>query len=68
MNEFEATQAAVLDQSLGLDDIGPPGDVAAIELYRSANQVPVRFGGTSVETLCGVIVVWTKRGFVRPNG
>jgi hypothetical protein len=68
LNEFEATHPSVLDQSLSLDDIGPPGDVAAIELYRIANQVPVRFGGTSVETLCGVIVVWTKRRVIRPNG
>lgn len=55
----------VLDQGLSLDDIGPPSDLAAIEVYRSATEVPVQFGGTSVQTLCGVIVVWTKRGIVR---
>lgn len=51
-----------IDQGLSLDDIGPAKDIAAIEVYRSASQVPVQFGGTSVETLCGVIVVWTRRG------
>ena len=57
-----------VDQGLSLDDIGPPSDIAAIEIYRSAIEVPVQFGGTSVETLCGVIVIWTKRGTQRPRG
>lgn len=51
-----------LDQGLSIDDIGHPSIIAAIEVYRSATQVPVQFGGTSVETLCGVIVVWTRSG------
>ena len=54
-----------LDQSLNIDDIGHPSTIAAIEVYRSATQVPVQFGGTSVETLCGVIVVWTRAGSAR---
>jgi len=51
-----------MDQALAIDDIGHPSTIAAIEVYRSATQVPVQFGGTSVETLCGVIVVWTRNG------
>lgn len=51
-----------MDQALSLDDIGHPSTIAAIEVYRSATQVPVQFGGTSVETLCGVIVIWTRTG------
>lgn len=54
-----------LDKSLNIDDIGHPSVVAAIEVYRSATQVPVQFGGTSVETLCGVIVIWTRTGSMR---
>lgn len=54
------------EQALSLDDIGHPSTIAGIEVYRSASQVPVQFGGTSVETLCGVIVVWTRTG--RPTG
>lgn len=54
-----------VDQGLSLDDIGPAEDIAALEIYRSASQVPVQFGGGSVETLCGVILVWTRRGVVR---
>ncbi|HUG41110.1 MAG TPA: carboxypeptidase regulatory-like domain-containing protein [Longimicrobiales bacterium] len=53
------------DQALSIDDIGHPSTIAAIEVYRSASQVPVQFGGTSVETLCGVIVIWTLTGRVR---
>lgn len=64
----EATEVALdqelhqMDQALSLDDIGHPSTIAAIEIYRSASQVPVQFGGTSRETLCGVIVIWTKTG------
>lgn len=54
-----------MDQALSLDDIGHPSIIAAIEVYRSASQVPAQFGGTSVETLCGVIVVWTHTGRMR---
>lgn len=62
----DATERAELeegmDRALSLDDIGHPSTIAAIEVYRSAVQVPVQFGGTSVETLCGVIVIWTQSG------
>lgn len=51
-----------IDQAVSLDDIGHPSTVAAIEIYRSATQVPVQFGGSSVQTLCGVIVIWTRTG------
>jgi hypothetical protein len=66
--EFQEEILQRMDQGLSLDDIGAPGDIAGIEIYRSASQVPAQFGGTSVNTLCGVIVVWTKRGFVRRPG
>lgn len=66
--EMQEELLEVIDQGLGLDDIGPPSEIAGIEIYRSATQVPVQFGGTSVSTLCGVIVVWTKRGTARPGG
>jgi Carboxypeptidase regulatory-like domain/TonB-dependent Receptor Plug Domain len=56
-----------LDQGLSLDDIGHPSTIAAIEVYRSATQVPVQFGGTSVATLCGAIVIWTKTGTRRTD-
>lgn len=73
LSDADATEQAAddaqrrLDQSLSLDDIGHPSSIAAIEVYRSSSQVPVRFGGTSVETLCGVIVVWTRSGRMRAN-
>jgi hypothetical protein len=54
-----------MDEALSLDDIGHPSTIAAVEVYRSASQVPVQFGGTSVETLCGVIVIWTRTGRLR---
>lgn len=60
--ERETDLARRMDQALSLDDIGHPSTIAALEVYRSATQVPVQFGGTSVGTLCGVIVVWTRTG------
>jgi len=55
----------LVDQTLSIDDIGPASMILAIEVYRSATEVPVQFGGTSVETLCGVIVIWTRTGSAR---
>ncbi len=57
-----------MDQGLSIDDIGHPSTIAAVEIYRSASQVPVQFGGSSVETLCGVIVIWTRTGRMRGGG
>ena len=54
-----------MDRALSIDDIGHPSTIAAVEVYRSASQVPVQFGGSSVETLCGVIVIWTRTGRMR---
>lgn len=74
MSEDIATEQATddllqrMDQALSLDDIGHPSTIAAVEVYRSASQVPVQFGGTSVETLCGVIVIWTRTGRMRGGG
>lgn len=65
--EFQEEIFERMDQGLSLDDVGGPEDIAGIEIYRSASQVPVQFGGTSVHTLCGVIVIWTKRGTARPS-
>jgi Carboxypeptidase regulatory-like domain/TonB-dependent Receptor Plug Domain len=45
-----------------LDDVVRPDDIEAIEVYRSASQVPAEFGGASMFTRCGVIVIWTRRG------
>lgn len=45
-----------------LDDIVSPDQIQAIEVYRSASQVPAEFGGASAFTRCGVVVVWTRRG------
>ena len=50
-----------------IDEIAHPQTIAAIEVYRSGAQVPVEFGGTSVETLCGVIVIWTRTGRMEPR-
>lgn len=50
-------------QEIALDDVVMPEDVQAVEVYRRGSEVPVRFGGMSTNTQCGVIVVWTRRGW-----
>ncbi len=45
-----------------IDDLVDPDDIEAIEIYRSVAQIPVRFGGASLGTQCGVIAIWTRRG------
>ncbi len=52
---------------IALDDVVQPEDVEAIEVYRRGVEVPVRFGGTSTQTQCGVIVIWTRSGRPRPQ-
>jgi hypothetical protein len=52
-------------EEVDIDDIVHPSSIAGIEVYRSGAQVPVRFGGTSIQTRCGVIVIWTKAGQIR---
>jgi Carboxypeptidase regulatory-like domain len=47
---------------IALDDVVHPADIEALEVYRRGSQVPVRFGGTSTSTQCGVLVIWTRRG------
>jgi hypothetical protein len=50
--------------------VGPSGidaidseTVAAIEVYSSAAQVPVEFGGLNAR--CGVVAIWTRDGSER---
>jgi len=43
---------------LSIDVIAPKIDLEAAEVYRSASEAPLRFGGAMEG--CGVIVLWTK--------
>jgi hypothetical protein len=43
-----------------LDALAQAFDVAAIEVYRSAAEIPPEFNGANAG--CGVIVMWTKKG------
>lgn len=41
---------------LALDDL-PPGDIAGIEIYRGASEVPIAFRR---RTTCAAILIWTR--------
>jgi len=43
-----------------LDDLVKPQDIAGVEVYRGASEVPGRFMGN--RNNCGLVVIWTKRG------
>jgi len=49
----------------GIDEIVHPSNIAGMEVYRSGAQVPAKFGGSSVQTQCGVIAIWTRVGQLR---
>ena len=51
-----------------LDQMLRPDDIEAIEVYKSASEVPVQFQGH--DAACGTILVWTKRtaGKAKPGG
>jgi carboxypeptidase family protein/TonB-dependent receptor-like protein len=51
-----------LDPSLGLNEFSAL-DLQAIEVYRSAGEVPGEFSG--LDAGCGALVMWTKRGIGR---
>jgi hypothetical protein len=61
----ESPEESVEDWDLGIDAIAHPSSIAAIEIYRSGAQIPVKFGGTSIQTQCGVILIWTRVGQIR---
>ena len=46
--------------TIGLFDVNsvPPEHIAGIEVYPSAQQVPVKYSRTGV--LCGVLLIWTR--------
>lgn len=39
-----------------------PGEVAGIEVYRSASEIPARYKGGVGGSRCGVILIWTRTG------
>lgn len=45
-------------QDFPLDEIYGP-DIAAVEVYRGASELPAQFAGSDAG--CGVVVVWSKR-------
>jgi hypothetical protein len=47
-------------EPLAVDDIVHPSTVMAVEVYRSAAEVPSEFHGPNAG--CGVVVLWTRRG------
>ena len=39
-----------------------PDDVAAVEIYNGASQIPPQFNSTTENARCGVVVIWTRVG------
>jgi len=37
-----------------------PNEVAAVEIYTGASQIPAEFNSSSLNAHCGVIVIWTR--------
>ena len=43
-----------------IDNLVTPMELEGLEVYRSAAQVPVQYGG--LRSTCGAILIWTRRG------
>ena len=43
-------------------------DVAAVEVYSGASQIPPQFNSSSFNARCGVIVIWTLNGMETRSG
>jgi hypothetical protein len=43
-----------------LDMLIQPGDIQAVEVFRSATEIPTQYVANDV--VCGVVLFWTKRG------
>lgn len=43
-----------------LDELVNPSEVAAVEVYTSAAELPAEYGGSSGQ--CGAVVIWTRAG------
>jgi hypothetical protein len=44
--------------TLALDEIANPEEIEAIEVYRSASQVPSQYSGAG--SSCGAVLIWTR--------
>jgi carboxypeptidase family protein/TonB-dependent receptor-like protein len=53
------------NSSNDLDQMLRPDDIEAVEVYKSASEVPVQFQGH--DAACGTILVWTKRSAGKPK-
>lgn len=49
-----------LDVRAGIDEVVAPSEVTAIEIYRSASELPAEFGGATEG--CGAVAIWTRAG------
>ena len=39
-----------------------PKEVAAVEVYARGAQIPARYAQVGIQSLCGIVLVWTKYG------
>jgi len=55
---IEGVESPQGENVLSLDELVPPQEIEAVEMYATPGQVPRRF--TGLGTRCGVIVIWTR--------
>jgi len=45
---------------LAINHYVSPGEVAAVEVYNGASQIPPEYNSSSGNARCGVVLIWTR--------
>jgi hypothetical protein len=51
-----------LQQDFTINHFVSPEDVAAVEVYSGASEIPPQFNSSMYNSRCGVVVIWTREG------
>jgi hypothetical protein len=51
-----------INADVAINNYVGPDDVLAVEVYTGSSQVPPQFSSSATNSLCGVVLIWTRSG------